>query len=245
MHYIQEIHLYSKYFFEIVLTYKESIIYRLFFPIFMIIMQSFNNEEEININNIVLWLSFMLFNSAVHTIIETLYLREQGYLKQYHSLVSGDWIFIISKGLVEFTILLLGTLVILLFLSLVNINELHTIIHVFSRMLITYCVLFIPLVCLISLLLLFPINKKNISLISGIVPTMMIIGTFAIQWTDLISDLPLISFFNPLMVIGFLFYEISGFTTSISWINFLLIIGLYILIGILSIKNMRILPKEG
>lgn len=60
----------------------------------------------------------MIINHALSYTFEVSYLREQGYLKQYHPIVKSPSVFLLSEAVVGFIHLVWSSLVLVLLMSL-------------------------------------------------------------------------------------------------------------------------------
>ncbi|GAA0368036.1 hypothetical protein GCM10008932_19860 [Alkalibacterium iburiense] len=117
---VLQVKLYTTFFFKVALANKLNFLYTLLIPAVLLSLQLYSqpgNEEGVSHAIIYSWLAYMVINHALTHTFAVSILREQGYLKQYHTVVTSVYIFLISEALVGLFKLLASTLMLLILVS--------------------------------------------------------------------------------------------------------------------------------
>ncbi|TPR42302.1 hypothetical protein DY124_07830 [Apilactobacillus micheneri] len=246
--YIIQTLIYTKYFLKVSYDNKVAFFYSALFPIVMLILQSrsimFQPISVKNFNSKVLpWISLLIFSYIIYTIIDLIQLREQGYMKQYSSLVINQSVFILSKLIVNIIVLFITTICTAIICSLLfSINPFIMATKLILLVIITY----IPLVCICLPLLSLSIKRKTIPILVNIIMIILLIMSFSIfsiyniKTTNVIMNL-----IDPLFFINNVFMFITGNINTIGFTKcYCMIFLINLIIGVIGYKKMLILPTE-
>lgn len=240
-----QIKLYTIFFFKIALANKLNLLYTLVLPAVLLSLQLYSqpsNDEVVSATIIYSWLAYMIINHALTHTFAVSILREQGYLKQYHTIVKSVYIFLISEALVGLFNLMVSTLLLLILMSfLTQISIIQLVVLSFRTILLTYP----ALVLLFSFFLRFKVNRQTISTIQNAAMMVLIVALIITQ-AFLTNELNFIlNIINPLTLIMSTFYSLQQINLSDLVIRVVPILIIYGGIGIMSLKNIEILPSEG
>lgn len=235
-----QLYVYTLYFFKVLKTNKLALIYSALIPTIMMILQT--NNQPYDETTLISWLSYMIYINSVSVILELADLREQGYLKQYSSIIKSNSIFILSKTIVNLVVLLLSTVFLFIIASFIYGSLLKMLLF---KSLIIELLVFFPLVCLNLVFLAFRMKIKTINVVGNIIMFILLILTYLLNST-IFENFMFISLINPISFISH-FFLVSPLNVRLSQLilNLSIVTILYLIIGIFSYKNLKILPVEG
>lgn len=246
--YFIQVKIYTRYFFRVAYDNKIVFIYSAFFPIVMLIIQArqlmFQPISTLDFNRYVLpWISWLIFSDIIFSVMDIAVLREQGYFKQYYSLVTNKSVFIVSKIIVNLVILSLTMLATSIVCSLLFQMGLAVILLKLMELIL---ISFIPLVSICLPLIAMPIKQKTIPvLVNLIMVLLLVISTLLITLYNLKVTNIFMNIIDPVFFISDVF---AFLTHTIGYAPFLLtytiVFVITILIGLFSYKKMLILPVE-
>lgn len=240
--YKNQIIIYTRYFFKVLKSNKLSIIYTTVLPTIMMVMQASSFSKE-SIKQIVIpWLAYMIYVNAFNVVLEIAYLREQGYLKQYSTLIKSNSVFIISKSLVGLLLLVVSTL---FFLVIASVMYQRPLLLLGIQAVLIELFIFFPLLSLNLFLLSFQMKVKTISILGNGMMVLIIMATVVVQKV-LNANSFLVVLINPIALISETFSFFSDEVIGAFDIGtYIIIIAIYLLIGRISYKYMKIIPVEG
>ena len=233
-----EIYHYINYFNKLQFGNKLNYIYKIIFPVLIIVFNSGNQYGDSLVASVIPWVSYLIFISGVSVVIETATLREQGYLKQYHTLVSHQSVFIISKFIVEIMFFCMSIVIIYTILCLLYPNDIISMLRLVHSSIVSGLVMTISIVFLMSFLLLLDLNLKSLNTLSGIIVMLALAFLYISTFNELGINL-----INPIFLTNYFMWAIYQ-NTQLGY-QFFLPIFVYFGIGIYSFRCMHILPKEG
>lgn len=236
-----EIELYTKYFLKVSVNNKITLLYRLLFPLIIVSFQMSSGNMHPQL--VIPWCAYMLFSSAVNTVIEISILREQGYLKQYHTLINGNKVFILSKAIVEFLMMAISSLLFILLVAVLNETHFWEILRIYPALLLSSMVVYIPLIQLCLFFLTLPLDSQQIIAVGNVSMVLTIVLTFFSQKLNLFADF--FRLINPIAFITEIINICSGYPINYPLYVYATIIMIYIVGGCLSYKKIRILPQGG
>lgn len=247
--YITQVMIYTKYFYKVTLENKLVFLYTALFPVVMIIIQSkrffFQKISTTTFTRIVLpWIFWLIFTDILFAVMDIPMLREQGYLKQYSSLLSNNSVFIISKMIINLFIIFITLLCTSIFCAvLFRMNPFGLIFKLLEVLVLTY----IPLVGICLPLICIKLKQKsipvilNLATIALLVISSLIINTFTVKITDV-----LLNTFDPIYFLNDTFQFLIGNVPALDFFfTFAIVYIMSMLIGFVSYKKMLILPVEG
>ncbi|NVY96784.1 hypothetical protein HU830_06400 [Lactobacillus sp. DCY120] len=246
--YFTQVKIYTKYFFKVAYDNKFVFVYSALFPIIMLIIQSkqlmFQQISIVDFNRYVLpWISWLIFSNVIFSVMDIAVLREQGYFKQYYSLVSNQSVFIMSKLIVNFMVLL----VIMFFTGIVcTLLFKMNFFVIFFKLLELIVITYIPLVNICLPLISIPMRQKTIPILANVVMiALLVVSSALINQYDIALSNVLMNLFNPV----FFTTDTFGFLTNIVPIrNFLqtyvVVLLLTGIVGVISYQKMLIIPVE-
>jgi hypothetical protein len=242
--YMFQVKMYTEYFLKIALSNKVSYFYSLVLPGIMLYLQlSVQNLEMETVRVIsTSWLAYMIINHALTYTFKVSFLREQGYLKQYHTLVKDISVFLVSQGLAGLLNLIGSSLIMILLASFMS--DLSFIIFAVESFLVILLV-YPPLVFLFSFFLSFRMRHQTIIVIRNIASSVLMFLTFAMQSIVPTNINIIIRLLNPLNLTMMLYRVIASMDFLNFGLHILPVLLLYSLIGIVSMKQVAILPVEG
>lgn len=242
--YFLQVKLYTIYFFKISISNKMTFFYSLVLPGLLLQFQILSQLQDIEAVSIIFvsWMGYMIINHAlIHTFALSL-LREDGYLKQYHTIVKSPSIFVIGRTLVGFIHLIWSSLILVFLVTLTTeLSFAYLALLSLSVILLTYP----PFVMLCSFFLIFRVKSETVITIRNVAANAFMFLTFISQvnlsdgintFIDAISPIALTM--NTFFLIAEM--DIMGFVITI-----LPTLLIYLLIGTFSLKHMEILPLEG
>lgn len=242
--YIFQVKMYTNYFLKISISNKFSYFYSLAIPGIMLYLQlpfENHNMEFVYIIS-TSWLAYMIVNHALTYTFKVSFLREQGYLKQYHTIVKDMSIFLSSQGLAGFINLIGSSLLITLLLAFLT--ELSFISFATVTTLVILLV-YPPLIMLFSFFLSFQMRQQTINMIRNIASSVLMFLTFITQNIHPRGMDVLINLFNPIILTMKLYSIILEMDLLNFGIQILPVLIIYVFIGMLSMKHIAILPIEG
>ncbi|MFT8414281.1 MAG: hypothetical protein ABF643_08320, partial [Oenococcus oeni] len=218
------------------------IVYNAALPAAIIIGSLYNQRGNISnqtfLQSAISWIAFITFNSALSSNLEVIALREQGYLKQYRTLLKSPYIFVFSKQLVALTFEFLSLIIIVLASFLIlNIDPRNLIIFFLIAFL-----GFWPLSQLFQIFLDFPISHKSLSTITMIGTAVSLLLAVSLEkYSTLFSAYA--TGISPIGFVSLIFsYIYRG--TNIYLLLYLIYAALYILIGYVGFKKMIVVPTK-
>lgn len=234
-----EVFVFSRYFLKLTLSTPVNYLYKIFLPALLLIMNSIGKSDpELVIRQIIPWLSYLLLVAGINVIADYILLREQGYLKQYHTLVSSHWVIFLAKAIVEFLFLFLSIVAILGLLMLIFSSQAVALLRLLLVALLAATLLYPSFLALASLLFLFRISARTINTYTGLLTLgaigLLYISVLSIGWWNLV---------NPLAVSNHVLASFYGL--EILSPLFLAPPLVYLPLGFYSVSTFNILPLEG
>lgn len=242
--YIFQMKLYTIYFLKVSFSNKPSYFYSLGLPTIMLYLQlSFQNLNIEHINLIITsWLTYMIINHALTFTFKVSFLREQGYLKQFHTIVKHKSIFLISQALAGLINLAISSILLILLGSIMmNISFIYLVLKTIFVILLIY----LPLIMLFSLLLRFQLRYQTIVIIQNIASSVLMFLTFITQNFMPFGFNRLLFFISPITLTMELFSILIEADILNLFTQIIPVLIVYMLIGILSLNRINILPVEG
>lgn len=230
-----------EFFMMVALANKLTFLYTIFLPATLLLARSDSTAKEGLFTVYVPCVSYTLFMYGINTAVELGYLREQGYLKQYQSLVGGVGVFALSKGLVGWIHMQLSLVVITLIFSLLY----HVpVLALFFLVALYATCLFIPIFFVHLFLAALPIRSGSLTVVVNAV----VMLSFALSLMDIYFQLPwfkhalfaLPLYYSQSTLIWLLNHQLGQFLTLKAWLPALA----YVMIGLVTYKKIRVLPVE-
>ncbi|AKP65243.1 hypothetical protein FC99_GL001923 [Levilactobacillus koreensis JCM 16448] len=157
-----------RYFLKVQTTQWVFLGYSILLPLIMIIPNlsiATHSSSAATLNTILPWIGFLTFSNAITANSDVVTLREQGYLKQYKTLVTSLSVFTFSKQLIWFAMQCAEILLISLVCAILyHIN----IVFVFGTLLIASAMTYFVLANIFQFLILLPINAKVLVVVNYI-----------------------------------------------------------------------------
>ncbi|WP_203640870.1 hypothetical protein [Levilactobacillus andaensis] len=157
-----------RYFLKVQTTQWVFLGYSILLPLLMIIPNlstATHSGSTAALNTILPWIGYLIFSNAITANSDVVTLREQGYLKQYKTLVTSLSVFTVSKQLVWFAMQCVEILLISLVCAvLYHIN----IVFIFGTLLIASTMTYFVLANIFQFLILLPINAKALVVVNYI-----------------------------------------------------------------------------
>ena len=226
-----------KYFLSVQTTQWIYFVYSIVLPIIMIFgslnYPVYNNKNIIQV--ILPWIGFITYNNAITSNSDVINLREQGYIKQYKTLISSPYILVFSKHVVWFTMQLIEVLIISIVSYLffgVNLIANALILSLVSL------ISFFPLAFLFQFLYIMPLSTQTITVFTYIATTIIFFFAFESNKSSLINS------FNPILFFRSCFDLITSFSFS-RFFSYLFISLILSFIGLIGYKKMNTSPIEG
>lgn len=234
--YLLEVYNYTKYFHKVMFENKINYVYKIMFPVFFIIFNSWGASEQATFHTVIIWISYMIFMAGISINMDLATLREQGYLKQYHSLVSHHTVFLVAKFFVELAFLLLSITMTLLVLIVLNPLSFQALVWLGFVAILVAVIMILPVTALMSFILLLDLNTKSLTTLSGVL-VLLTIGLLYLsnfEWG-------IASWVNPIYLTNHLMAGL--FQGSLPSLTFFWPLLIYLTIGIYSYSQMPILPR--
>lgn len=203
MTFISEVIIMFRYFLKVQITQWIYFTYSILLPLTMIIPKlSINGDasEPKIIATMLPWIGFLTLNNAITANADVIALREQGYLKQYKTLVTSLTVFTFSKQLVWFFMQTIEIFLISIVCAVLYQMNIVLLVPFFGASIMTYPIL----VSLCQLLILLPINSKALTVINYI---FFAIAFFLAFSASKLWHLPLWS--NPINLFSFCYNLIA------------------------------------
>ncbi|MFC6182105.1 hypothetical protein [Lactiplantibacillus daowaiensis] len=243
-----QVYLYTRYFFQVMLDNLGVLLYTIVLPLFFLVLNIHQALFKPLTMTQVVWhimpfIAWMIFSNFLVAVSDIAMLREQGYLKQYATLVVNPTVFIVSKFLVSVAVLLVT-------LTLMGIGcsvlfqlplwglvwRLWVVLLLTSGPIMGYC---LPLLS-------FAIRFKTLNAVVNVVTLVVMIGSAAIEnqfqfavntiWLNLISPMYLVmNVFNGLLN-GHLVAALPAYLVTLV---------VMFAIGMVSYRHCQLLPVEG
>ncbi|MGH2077776.1 hypothetical protein [Aerococcus urinaeequi] len=241
--YFSHLILYTKYFFKVLLNNKIALIFTVLFPCVMVII-NLNSPTLPEIKTtLVFWLGYLVMINALTSITEVLTLREQGYLKQYKTIVRHISIFLWSKAFVNWVNLTLTSCAIIIFTCIyLNVSPFRVLF-----LIIPICtLLYLLLIGGFSFLLILPLNQKNISiLITLIIVAMTMISNNLEVFSKSYISFFLVNLLDPLILMNTIYQMLNNeISTKLLYSIIIPIFVIFLVIGWIFIPKTRILPSK-
>ena len=245
--YLMQVAIYTQYFGRVLLDSWSLFIYTLGLPVFLMLV---NDRKYLGqtltwsqYTNLVLpFVAWVVIANTLEMLADVARMREQGYLKQYYSLVVSPSVLIVSKLLVNLITLLLissGIGVVSGWLFHLPVGTL------LIRLWLTLLVSYLPLVGLCLPILSWPVRYQAVNAIVNVIALVIMLGSaalvtaFTINFNSFVWNLV-----SPSFLITDSFYAIGGhFRAFAGPYGGVLLVTL--MIGILSYRRLKILPTEG
>ncbi|WP_158727596.1 hypothetical protein [Levilactobacillus enshiensis] len=227
-----------RYFLKVQTTQWIFLIYSILLPLFMIIpnLSTTAHASLTQMLTIILpWIGFLTFSNAISASSDVIALREQGYLKQYKTLVTSLSVFTVSKQLVWFTMQIAE----LLLISVVCAVLYHlNLLFIFSTLLVASVMSYLVLANIFQFLILLPINLKVLSVVNYICFAVAFFLAFS---ASQFLHLPLWS--NPINFFTFC-YRLIVAPHLLPALGYLAALGLSFIISRLILRIVNTAPVE-
>ncbi|KRO24038.1 transport protein [Lactiplantibacillus fabifermentans DSM 21115] len=222
-------------------------IYTLGLPVFLMLV---NDRKYLGqsltwwqYTNLVLpFVAWVVIANTLEMLADVARMREQGYLKQYYSLVVSPSVLIVSKLLVNLMMLLL----IISGVGLVSGWLFHLPVGaLLVRLWLTLLLSYLPLVGLSLPILSWSVRYQSVNAIVNVVALVIMLGSAAVMTAFTISFNSFIwNLVSPAFLITDSFYAIGGhFSAFAGAYGGVLLVAL--VIGMISYRQLKILPTEG
>lgn len=244
--YSQQTLIYTRYFAKVMGRNPTVLIYTIGLPIFFLILNTaghfFKPLTPIQYAaNVAPFISWMIFSSALQAVSAVAILREQGYLKQYQSLVTSPSVILVAETLISFiqlgiSITLVGGLSGLVF----NLPFLPLLAELWLTLLLS----FPAAVCFCLPLLAFSAREKTVDALVNLISIGVVFASFGLAavMTPAIQN-PLFNILSPLFLGSFIFRALVSQIGAypLTYIISLIVLGI---IGYFSYRHLKILPAE-
>ena len=189
------------------------------------------------------YIAWMIFTNCLTTASSVAVLREQGYLKQYRTLVVSPAVFIISQALVNLGVILM-TLFLIAVLSTMTFKL--AFFPLLGRLWLTLLLVYLPVTCYSLPLIALALRRKTVDTVTNALSLIVIVGTFMVSNLLAVSaNNPLLNLISPIYLVNNVFAMLSVVPVSHFIMTYLLSLVVLVAIGGLSYRHLKILPTEG
>ncbi|HIW72526.1 MAG TPA: hypothetical protein H9875_07875 [Candidatus Levilactobacillus faecigallinarum] len=246
--YLMQVVIYTRYFIKVALDNPGVLIYTLALPVFFLVL---NAQKHLFqhlttgqfINDIVPFIVWIVVSNALMAIGDVGALREQGYLKQYKTLVVNPSVLLVSKFLVALITLFLTTGLVGLTCSLLfRLAPVTTLLQIWGMLLLT----FIPSICLGLPILAFTMRFQTLNTVVNAVLMVVMFGSLGIS--ALLNPAVTNLFVN---IISPVYFDMNVYALVATGnfgqfgMSYLVITLGWVLIGLWSYRHLKLLPMEG
>jgi len=243
-----QVELYTRYFFKVMLDNISVMIYTVGLPLFFLVLNLkddlFKSQSLAQFTGHVMpFVAWIIMSNTIVQVGEVVLLREQGYLKQYASLVVNPSVFIVSKALVN-----LGILVVILGLVAGLSMALFQLAFwtVLWRLLAVLLLVSVPIWGYCLPILSFRMRYQTVNGVINVVTLAVMLGSVAVgNWLNVATTNVFANVLSPVyLVLNCFDVLVTG-----AWGTFLpgYLVALVSLsaIGWLSYRRLQLLPAEG
>ena len=189
------------------------------------------------------YIGWMIFSNCLTTASNVAILREQGYLKQYRTLVVSPAVFLVSQALVSLGIILM-TLLLVALLSAITFKL--AFLSLLGRLWLTVLLTYLPVTCFGLPLIALALRRKTVDMIGNALAMIIVVGTFMLSNMLTVSaNNPLLNLVSPIYLVTNVFAMISVGPVSHFMTTYLLSLIVLLVIGGFSYRHIKILPTEG
>ena len=246
--YSVQVGVYTQYFFKVIRDTPGVLIYTICLPLVFLIMNvssAFFKPLSLTTYTaqVVPYIGWMIFSNCLTTASNVAILREQGYLKQYRTLVVSPAVFLVSQALVSLGIILM-TLLLVALLSAITFKL--AFLSLLGRLWLTVLLAYLPVTCFGLPLIALALRRKTVDTIENALALIVVVGTFMLSNMLAVSaSNPLLNLVSPIYLVTNVFAMISVGPVSHFITTYLLSLIVLLVIGGLSYRHIKILPTEG
>jgi len=246
--YWQQVGIYMQYFLKVAWDNPGVLVYTVCLPlVFLILNTKSYFFQQLSLTQytdaVVPFVGWMIFTNCLVTVASVGELREQGYLKQYRTLVVNTSVMIVGEALVNL-ILLLTTLTLIGGLSsFVFQLPLFKLVGLLWS---TLGLAYIPVICFCLPLLAVNMRQKTLNTMVNAISLIIIVGSVAVSnLVKLRMDNFVSNLISPLYLISNLFRMLVVMAPSRFILTYLGCLLVLVGVGTWSYRNLKILPTEG
>lgn len=239
--------IYTRYFSKVLVNNPSVLIYTVCLPVVFLVLNTqkllFHRLSPTQFGaNVVPFIAWIVFSNSLVAITRLGLLREQGYLKQYRTLVVGPSVLVLAELLVTLgEVLIILTLVGLACGLLFRLPPLPLLVQLWEMLLLVY----FPTVCTAMPLLAIPLKADTLNNVLNALLFLVMFGSGAVSFfmTPSLTN-PLINLVSPVYFEGDVFTALATGALGRYAVTYLLVTGVWAVIGIWSYRHLRLLPTE-
>lgn len=195
------------------------------------------------VEHIMPYIGWMIFSNCLTTAGNIASLREQGYLKQYRTLVVSPSVFIVSQALVN-GLLMLSTLFLIAILSSIAFKL--AFLPLLGQLWLTLVLVYLPVTCYSLPLIALAWRQRAINTAINAVSLLVIIGSFAINAVlNLHVSNPPLNLISPIYLVNNVFAMLTVGPISQFIATYGVILVILLGLGWFSYRHLKLLPTEG
>lgn len=243
-----QVGIYTQYFSKVIRDTPGVLIYTICLPLVFLVLNVSSAlfrplSLTVYVNQVMPYIGWMIFSNCLMTAGTVATLREQGYLKQYRTLVVSPAVFIVSQALVNLGIILM-TLLLVAVLSSVTFKL--AFFPLLGRLWLTLLLVYLPVTCYSLPLIALALRRKTVDTVMNALSLIVILGTFMVSNLLAVpASNPLLNLISPIYLVNNVFAMISVAPVSHFIMTYLLSLVVLVAIGLLSYRHLKILPTEG
>ncbi|WP_047999676.1 hypothetical protein [Lactiplantibacillus herbarum] len=246
--YWQQVLIYTQYFSKVAWDNPGVLIYTVCLPLVFLILNTKDHFfQQLTLtqyaNSVIPFIGWMIFTNCLVTVASIGELREQGYLKQYRTLVVNVSVLIVSEAIVNL-ILLLTTLTLIAGLSSLVFQL--PFLKLIGWLWLTLGLAYIPVICYCLPLLAVNMRQKTLNTMVNAISLIIIVGSVAVSNLVVLGMSNIFSnVLSPLYLISNLFRMLTVGTASQYILTYSICLVILIIVGAWSYRHLKILPTEG
>ena len=246
--YIVQVCLYTHYFWQVALDNLGMLLYTVVLPLVFLVLNlksAFFKPLSMQqfIGTVMPFIAWIIFSNVLMVIADVAMLREQGYLKQYVSLVVNPSVFLVSEMLVSEGLLV----VILGLVGAVSGIVFHLpIFGIVWRLWAVLLLVALPVLGYCLPILSLPIRYKSLNAVVNTLMIVVMIGSATIEnSTHLAVTTVWLNVLSPIYLVMNTFNLLTTAQWGTFWPAYVATLVVMGLIGIYSYQHLRLLPTEG
>ncbi|MDV7720257.1 hypothetical protein GA840_10520 [Pediococcus ethanolidurans] len=243
-----QIVVYTQYFMKVIRDMPGVLVYTICLPLVFLAINvgdAFFKPLTLDsyVVNVMPYVGWMIFSNCVTTAGNIASLREQGYLKQYRTLIVNPSVFIVSQALVNL-VLILSTLLLVAVLSswVFKLGFLSLL----GQLWLTLVLVYLPVTCYSLPLIALAWRLKTIDTAINGLSLLVILGTFAVNTLLTVhASNPVLNLISPIYLVNNVFAMLTVVPINHFIGTYSLILVLFLALGWFSYRHIKLLPTEG